>query len=57
MTCEICDTQTATMWVEKPTTPWTPSVPLLPKKVLSCDDCGPQAGYTLLAPLEPASTR
>ena len=57
MTCEICDTQTATMWVEKPTTPWTPSVPLLSKKVLSCDDCGPQAGYKILAPLEPTTTR
>ena len=45
MTCEICDTATATMWVVGPSE-------LLP----SCDDCGHQLGYKVLAPLEPSST-
>ena len=54
MTCEICHTATATMWVVAPMfqgrliTPDTP--------VVSCDDCGPQLGYKILAPLEPAVT-
>ena len=64
MKCEIGDecVQTATMWVEKPTTekvllslgaqPLVSTVTPIP----SCDDCGPQAGYKILAPLEPAST-
>ncbi len=57
MTCEICDTQTATMWVEKPVTetvllslgtqPLVSTVTPIP----SCDDCGPQLGYKILAPL------
>ena len=46
MTCEICDSQTATMWVLGPTAP-----------IPSCDDCGPQLGYKILAPLEPSPTR
>ena len=64
MKCEICGEQTATMWVEAPckhgeTEPHpdeTLSVDVVgwchgPKKVLSCDDCGPQLGYKILAPL------
>ena len=53
MTCEICDTQTATMWVEEPIV--VARVFVLAKKILSCDDCGPQLGYKILAPLEPVS--
>ena len=50
MKCEICDEQTATMWVEQP--PFLMFEVILPKTpVLSCDDCGPQAGYKTLAPL------
>ena len=50
MKCEICEEQTATMWVERP------YVLLLgrlwkDKPLPSCDDCGPQAGYKILAPL------
>ena len=50
MRCEICDEQTATMWVERPvlTARLFP-----PDRVVSCDDCGPQLGYKILAPLEP----
>ena len=56
MTCEICDTQTATMWVQAPTIRVkAPTVTNEP--IVSCDDCGPQLGYEILAPLEPASTR
>ena len=55
MKCEICDVATATMWVQPP------PVLLLgklwkAKKIPSCDDCGPQAGYKILAPLEPVPT-
>jgi len=66
VTCEICDEQTATMWVQ-PTSPdsvaFPPSekswvskglVPPVPKPqpLPSCDDCGPQLGYKILAPLD-----
>ncbi len=52
MKCEICDTQTATMWVEEPITVAREGLGfVLAKKVLSCDDCGPQLGYKILAPL------
>lgn len=55
MTCEICGTQPATMWVERP------SVLLLgrlwkTKPIPSCDDCGPQLGYKILAPLTAPET-
>jgi len=54
MKCEICDEQTATMWVEKPIEVVREGLMFsLAKKVLSCDDCGPQLGYKVLAPLEP----
>ena len=69
MKCEICDTQTATMWVEEPRFKVEfvdglvegdagPVITKrnLPKKVLSCDDCGPQLGYKTLAALEPVKT-
>lgn len=58
MTCEICDTATATMWVEKPDDLWGLLHGFLdrPQSILSCDDCGPQAGYKILSPLEPNST-
>lgn len=45
MKCEICDTATATMWVVGPA-----------ELLVSCDDCGPQLGYKILAPLVPAPT-
>ena len=49
MTCEICNTQTATMWVQpKPKVNSDKRVNVI---FLSCDDCGPQAGYKTLAPL------
>ena len=51
MTCEICDTQTATMWVEQPATQMF-GVTLPRTPVMSCDDCGPQLGYETLAPLD-----
>ena len=41
MTCELCNLATATMWVVGPS-----------ELLTSCDDCGPQAGYKILAPLE-----
>ena len=52
MKCEICDEQTATMWVE-------PNIPVIldstfpfpAKQLVSCDDCGPQLGYKVLASL------
>lgn len=54
MKCEICDEQTATMWVEKPAlldaATWT-TTPFI--ALPSCNDCGPQLGYKILAPLEP----
>lgn len=64
MTCEICDSQTATMWVQ-PTSP-IPPAPLLahtfllapepvftaPDPIMSCDDCGPQLSYVVLAPTD-----
>ncbi len=53
MKCEICGVQTATMWVEVPVEyqyGFSPK-PLVPKPLVSCDDCGPQAGYKILAPL------
>ena len=57
MTCEICDTATATMWVEKV---WWVEGPgqygFLRLPIPSCDDCGPQLGYVILSPLEPSST-
>ena len=53
MKCEICGVQPATMWVEPRTTDGNEAK--LP--VVSCDDCGPQAGYKILAPLEPSATR
>ncbi len=53
MKCEICDVQTATMWVQQKS--WwikTDFGPLrLTKPVMSCEDCGPQLGYEILAPL------
>ena len=53
MKCEICGEQTATMWVQQPKIP-SPRFPpyVLPEKLVSCDDCGPQLGYKTLAPLE-----
>ena len=45
MTCEICDDQTAVMWVVGPF-----------ELLVSCSDCGPQLGYKILAPLESVST-
>lgn len=52
MICEICDEQTATMWVEEPIDVACEGLVFsLAKKVLSCDDCGPQLGYKILAPL------
>ena len=58
MTCEISDEcdQTATMWVERPTMPWTGWGRTLFEQIVSCDDCGPQLGYKILAPLEPSSS-
>lgn len=57
MTCEICDTQTATMWVETPAWHWPEgAIPIRTKPILSCDDCGPQLGYKILAALEPVKT-
>jgi len=54
MTCEICDIQTATMWVEKVW--WVESLARTWRKpILSCDDCGPQLGYKILAPLTPST--
>lgn len=63
MKCEICDTQTATMWCQ-PTSPIPPSSALTrsylmapepvfssPDPLMSCDDCGPQLGYKVLASL------
>ncbi len=47
MRCEICNTQTATMWVEAPEIRAVQPSYKLP----SCDDCGPQLGYKILAPL------
>ena len=52
MKCEICDVQTATMWVQPPPVLGT-SIP--PK--LSCPYCGPQLGYKILASLEPTYHR
>ncbi len=46
MKCEICDTQTATMWVQPPKIEQKTMFP-----IPSCDDCGPQLGYKILAPL------
>ncbi len=61
MKCEICDTQTATMWVEQPAVIVDEFgirvVISRSKRVLSCADCGPQLGYKILAPLEPTTTR
>ena len=51
MTCELCNTAPATMWV-LPVPDWEIS----PDPQLSCDDCGPQLGYKILASLEPTST-
>ena len=57
MTCEICDTATATMWVEEPIEVAREGLVFsLGAKILSCDDCGPQLGYKILAPLDPSST-
>lgn len=56
MKCEICDTQTATMWVEKPIVIFRADfVDYRYQPLLSCDDCGPQLGYVILAPLGPTS--
>ena len=79
MTCEVCDTQTATMWVKAPCEHGrmephrynerlqaevaSDGGTLNDKKcpvadpIVSCDDCGPQLGYVILAPLEPSATR
>ena len=48
MKCEICGEQTATMWVEREDVTWTPP---RTHQLVSCDDCGPQLGYKILAPL------
>ena len=63
MTCEICNQQTATMWCQ-PTSPFAPASVLArtflmapepvftaPEPLMSCDDCGPQLGYEILASL------
>ena len=61
MTCEICDTATATMWVEEPVETFITlfsGLPIaigMPKLIPSCDDCGPQLGYKILAPLQSVS--
>ncbi len=73
MKCEVCDVQTATMWVERPcqhgiveahrhitqiaSFQWTHTECPGATPIVSCDDCGPQAGYKILAPLEPTTTR
>ncbi len=66
MKCEICDTQPATMWVEgrarkgivlQQLATHSVLVEPAPQPIVSCDDCGPQAGYKILAPLEPTTTR
>ena len=64
MTCEICDEQPATMWVQtscnhgetEPHPDETLSTDVVgwchgSKPIPSCDDCGPQAGYKILASL------
>ena len=52
MKCEICGEETATMWVERPTTTWSDKAAgLTYAPQLSCPDCGPQLGYKTLAPL------
>ena len=65
MKCEISDEceQTATMWVKVPVEYQYGSshrsvsaATVAPRPIVSCDDCGPQLGYAILAPLEPAST-
>lgn len=58
MTCEICDTQPATMWVEAPKYPLQLERGhyLLSEPIPSCDDCGPQLGYKILAPLTPTTS-
>ena len=50
MKCEICG-ETATMWVEKPPIETTiyDGHGRFPKRIVSCDACGPQAGYKILA--------
>ena len=53
MTCEICDSQTATIWTQPRTQP--PDEARLP--ILSCSDCGPQLGWVTLAPLTTTTTR
>ena len=67
MTCEICDSQQATMWVQPtslipPASALTHTFLLAPEPVftapdplMSCDVCGPQFGYVVLAPLEPTT--
>ena len=65
MKCEICDIQPASMWVQPPLpnstmvllTSETEASWLVPTPIPSCDDCGPQLGYKILAPLEPSTTR
>lgn len=42
MTCELCDTATATLWVVGPS-----------ELRVSCDDCFPYQGYKILAALVP----
>ena len=54
MKCEICDTQTATMWMLAPLSGTICS--FQDKPILSCDDCGPQLGYKILASLESVKT-
>ena len=54
MTCELCDTATATRWM---LAPLSGTICFFQDKpMLSCDDCGPQLGYKILASLEPTST-
>ena len=57
MKCEVCDTQTATMWVQAPKPESFTSEEWVPAILPSCDDCGPQLGYEILAPTEPSTTR
>ena len=55
MKCEICDTQAATMWVQDEEGWRVGTTVVYEKPLVSCDDCGPQLGYKILAPIEPTT--
>jgi len=55
MKCEICDIQTATMWVLT-VLPSVIEISAFRYILLSCADCVRQLGYKILAPLEPVTS-